>query len=80
MPAAGCEEDGWANQRPAGVQEQDAQLQVSQADVGHLSVSFKDFEKDSGSYSYEMSWFPEHQPLEKEFNSSSSSHHWPWLV
>jgi len=29
---------------------------------------------------YEMSWFPEHQPLEKEFNSSSSSHHWPWCA
>ena len=40
MPVAGCEEDGGANQRPAGVQEQDAELQVSQADVGHLSVSF----------------------------------------
>ena len=40
MPAAGCEEDGGASQRPAGVQEQDAQLQVGEADVGHLSVSF----------------------------------------
>ena len=37
--ATGCEEDGGAGERPAGVQEQDAQLQVSQADVGHLSVS-----------------------------------------
>ena len=30
--------------------------------------------------SYEMSWFPEHQPLEKDYNSSSSAHKWPWWV
>lgn len=40
MPAAGCEEDGGTNQRPTWIQEQNAQLQISQADVGHLSVSF----------------------------------------
>ena len=46
MTAAGCKEDGWSNQRPAGVQEQDAQLQVSEADVGRLSVSMN--QTDSG--------------------------------
>jgi len=29
---------------------------------------------------YEMSWFPEHQPLEKDYNSSSSAHKWPWCA
>ena len=46
MTATGCKEDGWSNQRPAGVQEQDAQLQVSEADVGRLSVSMN--QTDSG--------------------------------
>ena len=41
MPAAGREEDGGANQRPTGVQEQDAELEVGEADVGHLSVLFQ---------------------------------------
>ena len=85
--AAGCEEDGGAGERQVGVQEQDAQLQVSQADVGHLSVSFnqtliknKLLMKILVIISYEMSWFPDHQPLEKDYNSSSSNQHWPWLV
>ena len=87
MPAAGCEEDGGTNQWPTWIQEQDAQLQVGQADVGHLSVSFnqtliknKLLMKILVIISYEMSWFPDHQPLEKDYNSSSSNQHWPWLV
>ena len=43
--------------------------------VGELSIKAVDEDK---VHSYEMSWFPEQQPLEKENNSSS--HYWPWLV
>ena len=86
MPAAGCEENGGANQWPTWIQEQDSQLQVGQADVGHLSVSLNKSEKEQTFdeilviISYEMSWFPDHKPLEKDYNSSSSNQHWPWLV
>ena len=82
MAAARCKEDGWADQRPTGVQEQGAQLQVGEADVGRLSVSPNptDFDTHRKKRSYEMSWFPNHQPLEKDYNSSSTNHHWPWLV
>ena len=47
MPAAGCEENGGANQWPTWIQEQDSQLQVGQADVGHLSVSLSKNKRDT---------------------------------
>ena len=87
IPAARSEEDGGTDQRPPWLPEQNSQRQVGQADVGHLSVSLSKNKRDmykfqnSQTCSYEMSWFPDHHPLEKDYNSANSSnHHWPWLV